>query len=163
LWVQEQLVLLLQRKVDEEAVLKQHRDQSSELDQKARELALQRQNEDRACQSLREALETEKMKRQEQFVRRQTLEEQLDGLELDVDEILASLPENADYAEWERNLGTVSQKILRLGAVNLMAIEEYEEGTEDNRWDTPCPAYRHSIRIIWRHQPASDQTCSKAS
>ena len=91
---------------------------------------MRRQNEDRACQTLREALEQEKMKRQEQFVRRQTLEEQLKELELEVEEIIASLPENADYPAWEQNLETVSRKILRLGAVNLMAIEEYEEQSE---------------------------------
>lgn len=128
--MQEELIDLLQRKVDEEAVLKQHRDQTSGLDQETRELALRRQNEDRACQTLREALEQEKMKRQEQFVRRQTLEEQLKELELEVEEIIASLPENADYPAWEENLETVSRKILRLGAVNLMAIEEYEEQSE---------------------------------
>ena len=128
--MQEKLVELLQIKVDEEAVLKQHRDRTNELDQETRELALQRQNEDRTCQTLREALEQEKMKRQEQFVRRQTLEEQLNELELDVEEIISSLPEDADYTLWEENLENVSRKILRLGAVNLMAIEEYEEQSE---------------------------------
>jgi chromosome segregation protein len=128
--MQEKLVELLQVKVDEEAILKQHRDQTNELDQETRELALQRQNEDRACQALREALEQEKMKRQEQYVRRQTLEEQLNALEQDVEEIIANLPDDADYAVWEEKLENVSRKILRLGAVNLMAIEEYEEQSE---------------------------------
>ena len=128
--MQQELVGLLQRKVEEEAVLKHHRDQASDLDQKTRELALQRQNQDRGCQGLREALEQEKMKRQEQFVRRQTLEEKLNELGLDVEEIIASLPENADFTVWEENLETVNRKILRLGAVNLMAIEEYEEQSE---------------------------------
>jgi chromosome segregation protein len=101
-----ELVGLLQKKVDEEAVLKQFRDQTSGLDQETRELALQRQNEDRACQTLREALEQEKMKRQEQFVRRQTLEEQLDELELDAEEIIGTLPEDADFIVWEEKLNT---------------------------------------------------------
>ena len=38
--------------------------------QETRELEIKRHNEERACQSLRESLEQEKMKRQEQFVRR---------------------------------------------------------------------------------------------
>lgn len=128
--MQEQLVGLLQKKVDEEAVLKQYRDQTSELDLSTRELALQRQNEDRACQALREALEQEKMKCQEQFVRRQTLEEQLDELELDAEEIIGTLPDDADFIVWEEKLGVITAKIARLGAVNLMAIEEFEEQSE---------------------------------
>ena len=128
--MQEELVVLLQRKVDEEEVLKQFREQTSGLDQDTRELALQRQNEDRACQALRESLEQEKMKRQEQFVRRQTLEEKLDELELDAEEIITILPDDADFTAWEEKLETVSRKILRMGAVNLMAIEEFEEQSE---------------------------------
>jgi chromosome segregation protein len=128
--MQEELVGLLQKKVDEETVLKQFRDQTSGLDQETRELALQRQNEDRACQALRESLEQEKMKRQEQFVRRQTLEEQLDELELDAEEIIGTLPEDADFVVWDEKLSTITAKIGRLGAVNLMAIEEFEEQSE---------------------------------
>ena len=128
--MQEELVGLLQKKVEEEAVLKECRDQTSGLDLITRELALRRQNEDRACQSLRESLEQEKMKRQEQFVRRQTLEEQLDELELDAKEIIGTLPEDADFIVWEEKLEIITGKISRLGAVNLMAIEEFEEQSE---------------------------------
>ncbi|GMR06446.1 MAG: chromosome segregation protein SMC [Gammaproteobacteria bacterium] len=128
--MQEQLVDLLQQKVEQETILKNFREQTNGLDQETREMALQRQNEERACTSLREALEQEKMKRQEQFVRRQTLEEQLDDLELEVEEILASLPAEADFMVWEEKLETITRKITRLGAVNLMAIEEFEERSE---------------------------------
>jgi chromosome segregation protein len=128
--MQEELVGLLQKKVDEETVLKQYRDQTSGLDLKTRELALQRQNEDRACQTLRESLEQEKMKRQEQFVRRQTLEEKLDELELDAEEIIGTLSDDADFLVWEEKLEAIIGKIGRLGAVNLMAIEEFEEQSE---------------------------------
>jgi len=128
--MQQELVGLLQKKVEEEAILKLYREQTSGLDQETRELALQRQNEERACQSLRESLEQEKMKRQEQFVRRQTLEEKLDELELSAEDILAQLPDDANFEAWDQRLATVTQKITRLGAVNLMAIEEFEEQSE---------------------------------
>ncbi len=128
--MQEQLVALLQQKVEQEEVLKNIREQANSLDQNTREIALRRQNEERACAVLREALEQEKMKRQEQFVRRQTLEEQLDELELDVEEILTALPEEADFTEWEEKLEIITRKITRLGAVNLMAIEEFDEQSE---------------------------------
>jgi chromosome segregation protein len=128
--MQGQLVDLLQQKVEQEAVLKKFREQTNGLDQETREMALQRQNEERACTSLREAVEQEKMKRQEQFVRRQTLEEQLQDLELVVEDILASLPAEADFMAWEERLENITRKITRLGAVNLMAIEEFEEQSE---------------------------------
>ncbi len=128
--MQAQLVDLLQQKVEQETILKNFREQANGLDQETREMALQRQNEEHTCTSLREALEQEKMKRQEQFVRRQTLEEQLDDLELEVEETLASLPAEADFTVWEEKLETITRKITRLGAVNLMAIEEFEERSE---------------------------------
>ena len=128
--MQQELAGLLQKKVEEETVLKQLREQTSSIDHKTRELEIQRHNEERACQSLRESLEQEKMKRQEQFVRRQTLEEKLDELELRAEIILSDLPDDADYAVWEEKLETITRKITRLGAVNLMAIEEYEEQSE---------------------------------
>jgi len=128
--MQGQLVDLLQQKVEQETILKKFREQANGLDQETREMALQRQNEERACMALREALDQEKMKRQEQFVRRQTLEEQLDGLELEVEDILASLPAEANFTAWEEKLENISRKITRLGAVNLMAIEEFEEQSE---------------------------------
>jgi chromosome segregation protein len=128
--MQQALAGLLQKKVEEETVLKQLREQTGSVGQKARELEIQRHNEERACQSLRESLEQEKMKRQEQFVRRQTLEEKLDELELRAEIILSDLPDDADYAVWEEKLETITRKITRLGAVNLMAIEEYEEQSE---------------------------------
>ncbi len=128
--MQQQLAGLLTQKVEQEEILKGFREQTSNLDQETREMALQRQNEERACSSLREALEQEKMKRQEQFVRRQTLEEQLQQLELEVDDILASLPAEANFTDWEEKLENITRKIARLGAVNLMAIEEFEEQSE---------------------------------
>ncbi len=128
--MQKQLADLLQQKVEQETILKKFREQTNVLDQETREMALQRQNEERACTTLRESLEQEKMKRQEQFVRRQTLEEQLDRLELEVKDVLASLPAEADFMVWEEKLETITRKIARLGAVNLMAIEEFEEHSE---------------------------------
>ncbi len=128
--MQQELAALLQKKVEDETVLKQFREQTSSVDQETRELEIKRHNEERACQSLRESLEQEKMKRQEQFVRRQTLEEKLDELELKAEVILSDLPDDADFGVWEEKLQTITRKITRLGAVNLMAIEEYEEQSE---------------------------------
>jgi chromosome segregation protein len=128
--MQQELAGLLEIKVEDENALKELRRQAEALDHDSRELALKRQNEERACQSIRESLEQEKMKRQEQFVRRQTLEEKLDELELNAEEILQVLPDDADFAAWEEKLETITRKITRLGAVNLMAIEEFEEQSE---------------------------------
>ena len=93
-------------------------------------MALQRQNQERVCTSLREALEQEKMKRQEQFVRRQTLEEQLAELEMSVNDVLAAMSEEANESVWSEQLEVITKRITRLGAVNLMAIDEYEEQAE---------------------------------
>jgi len=44
--------------------------------------------------------------------------------------VLESLPEEADEDTWEDRLETLSRKIDRIGPVNLVAIEEFEEQTE---------------------------------
>ena len=128
--MQAELDRLLARRLEEEGLLKQRREQVVELESRQRELERKRHSEESDCQALRESMEQEKMKRQEQFVRRQTLEEQLAELEMNVQEVLASMSEEADEAAWTEQLETITRRITRLGAVNLMAIEEYEEQSE---------------------------------
>lgn len=60
-------------------------------------------------------------------VRAQSYIEQLSELQQSVKDILSILPENADENTWQSELDKVSTSISRLGAVNLAAVDEYEE------------------------------------
>ncbi len=67
------------------------------------------------------------VERQTLVVRQTTLEEQLveEGSELEV--VVAELPEEANAADWQKALDSKTQRIQRLGAINLAAVDECQE------------------------------------
>lgn len=60
-------------------------------------------------------------------VRAQSHIEQLAELSQSVKDIVATLDEDADEKLWQANLDNVVQGLSRLGAVNLAAVDEYEQ------------------------------------
>ncbi len=58
------------------------------------------------------------------------MEEQLDDSGLGREEVIMALPEDATEEEWQKRVDEMVQKIQRLGAINLAAIEEYAEEQE---------------------------------
>ncbi|MDQ2694026.1 MAG: chromosome segregation protein SMC, partial [Pseudomonadota bacterium] len=79
---------------------------------------------ERQAQALRQDLEALRLKGGERAVRRQTLADQLAGLGADVQEVLAQLPAAAEEADLQAQLERLGERIQRLGAVNLAAIDE---------------------------------------
>jgi chromosome segregation protein len=77
--------------------------------------------------NLRDSLDSLRLEHQTHKVRRQTLEEQLDALQLTPVSVLAELPEYADEDSWVSQIEAVARKLERLGSVNLAALQEYEE------------------------------------
>jgi chromosome segregation protein len=73
----------------------------------------------------RDALETGRVESQGLKVKSETLLEQLKDVGFKLETILAELPEEASAEEWQAQLEQVAQRITRLGAINLVAIEEY--------------------------------------
>jgi len=67
-------------------------------------------------------------------VRRQTLKEQLDELEVEAEPLLAALPEDADADAWQQKVDDIARRIERLGPINLAAIDEYEEQSERKQY-----------------------------
>jgi chromosome segregation protein len=47
-----------------------------------------------------------------------------------IEDVLKDIPENAQIEEWHARLEQVTQRISRLGAINLVAIEEYTTCSE---------------------------------
>lgn len=77
--------------------------------------------------SFRTMLEETKLTYQGNLVRRQTVEEQLAEHEYQIEEILATLPEEATVSTWEEGLTDIERKIAKLGSINLAALEECTE------------------------------------
>ena len=63
-------------------------------------------------------------------VRRKTIEEQLKSDDEVLQSVLEAMPEEANEEEWEGQLQRLENRIQRLGAINLAAIEEYKVQAE---------------------------------
>jgi chromosome segregation protein len=101
-----------------------------EVDAELRSLDERRVGAEAAVQEARDLLENVKFSVQELRVRRETLLEQFTATKLDLAEVTAALVEDANVAAWEQRLAETSDRIERLGQVNLAAIDEFREQSE---------------------------------
>ena len=97
-----------------------------ELRQKERE----RHGHEQSVQGTREQMEQVRIERQDVVVRRDTVREQIVELGHRPEDLVDALPEEADEATWQEKLDKIVRRIERLGPVNLVAIEEFEEQSE---------------------------------
>lgn len=104
-------------------LVSQMRLQLDEADRQLRE-------KERMIQHLSEQQNTLKMEAQTLSVRAETQLENLQSLEVTLAAIEAEMTETATLAEKEQALLDYSDKIKRLGAINLAAIEEYQQEGE---------------------------------
>lgn len=79
---------------------------------------------------LQTQLEQLRMDGQEISVRQQTIKEQLAEMMVELDTLLTTLPEEAEISTSEARLQEITQKINRLGPINLAAIDEFQSGSE---------------------------------
>ena len=120
----------LSRKVALEAALTAARERVSQQEKLFREKEQARGERELALQELRTGLEQVRIRQQEIIVRVQTLEERLAAAGHTPGPLLEELDEAAEKRLWQERLGTVEQRIQRLGAINLAAIDEYEQISE---------------------------------
>jgi len=120
----------LRKRLEIETRLSQARQASGELETRLRALDQERAGHEKTIQELREALEQERIARQELAVRRETLEEQVRETCLELAQLVAELPPEANEELWQQSLAELVAKIERLGPINLIAIEEYEEQSQ---------------------------------
>lgn len=121
---------LLQQRVGAEEELTTARDNVAGVEQRLRELEEQRQTAEQQVTSLRETLEQMQLRDQELRTRRQSHQEQLVELGFDLDTLQAELDADATEEAWQQRLDAITQRINRLGAINLAAIDEYEQLAE---------------------------------
>jgi chromosome segregation protein len=100
------------------------------LDASLRELDEHRTRAETAVQDARDLLENVKFSVQELKVRRESLLEQFAATRLQLTDVVAALVPEADVVGWEQRLAETSEKIERLGQVNLAAIDEFREQSE---------------------------------
>jgi chromosome segregation protein len=128
--LREQLQALLENRLSVERDLSKARNDLSGFESQMQSADQARLSFDRKSRTVRDSLEQVRMGRQEVLVRRNTIAE---GLQKNDEQMLLAqqaLPEGLELKQIEQQLADVITKVERIGAVNLMAIDEYEECSE---------------------------------
>ncbi len=120
----------LEQRLAVEEELNGARRRLEEAESSMRELDEKRQSAEQAVQKRRGDLEQLRLKTQTLQVRQEGLIEQLQETQHDLQEVIAGLPEDAELSEWQQQLERIGNRIQRLGAINLAAIEEYDQQLE---------------------------------
>ncbi|MBW0146053.1 chromosome segregation protein SMC [Marinobacter arenosus] len=128
--LQMQLEGLLDRRLAEEEKLGAARDGLEEIDREVRDKEQGRSRIDHQIQDVRSKLEKLKMESQALEIRSGNHIEQLQELDVKLQEVLEHLPEGANEKDWADELEKIGNRIQRLGAINLAAIEEYQVQSE---------------------------------
>lgn len=125
-----QLQELLQTRLAIDDELRAARTALEDADTHMREADKQRSQAEQRAQGVREQLERQRLAWQTLSVQKDTLNQQLQALELDVHQLLEQLPVDAEINAWQQQLNAVAARIERLGAINLAAIDEYRQQSE---------------------------------
>lgn len=122
-----ELETVLEQRLDIELTLNQHKEQlqvvQMHLAEQDKQLVLAQQQ----LQGSQEKLNRINLDCEGYKIRRDAYLEQIQSAGLSLQVLLEALPEQADIAEWENQLNVLTARIQRLGAINLVAIEEYEQ------------------------------------
>lgn len=125
-----ELELLLSQRVTVEAEFTTMRQELSKYEHAIQTLEKNRHQAEQSMQVLRSQLEQYRLDQQTWNVRRQTMTDQIAELGFELTELVQNLPSEANETEWEIQLQKTTQRIERLGAINLAAIEEYSQQAE---------------------------------
>ena len=127
---QEELLQLREERRRVEDTLENQRKQVREAENGIRQLSEQRLGKERELADVRQQLDQIKLELQANEVRRQTVQEQFEELNLTPEDVMTTLPEEAEENTWHKRVVQVTEEIAQLGAVNLAAAEEYQEQAE---------------------------------
>jgi chromosome segregation protein len=129
-----QLEELLGNRIEAEEALGSARRAVEDQDAELRSLEQARTERERQAQAVRQTLEAQRLTLGEINVRRQTLVEQLQELNVELTTVLATLPSDAAEPLWQDKLEKLTARIQRLGPINLAAIEEFAQLSERKRY-----------------------------
>jgi len=132
--LQEQRDVELKREIEVKRELDEQRRKMEAAETGLRASEVTRTERENAVNAARERVDELRMQARETQVRREGLSEQFEELGLELADVIAALDEAADVAQWDERLTTVRRRIDRLGAINLAAIEEFEEHSERQKY-----------------------------
>ena len=101
-----------------------------DCDAEFRRLEQERQRAEHGLAALRENLSEKRLAAQALHLRAQQLADAIVASGLELETLLAELPEDVEAEQWRSQLVDLGQKIVRLEPVNLAAIQEHAEQSE---------------------------------
>ena len=125
---------LLERRMSVDEEMRLARLHMDDADRELRDAEKRRTQAEQQSLLLRGQLEQSRLESQGLNLRRSTLQEQLLADGFDLQGVLATLDPEASEAPTEQQLEQIEGRIQRLGAINLAAIEEYEQQSERKRY-----------------------------
>ena len=125
---------LLERRMSVDEEMRLARLHMDEADRELRDVEKRRTQAEQQSLLLRGQLEQSRLESQGLDLRRSTLQEQLQADGYDLQGVLATLEPDASEQATEQELEQVDARVQRLGAINLAAIEEYEQQSERKRY-----------------------------
>lgn len=126
----EQLAQLLNQQQSQQQALKALRTQQSALTETLNSIGLKQKQELGKLEGLTQSLSTLKLRREGLKGQADSQLATLSEQQIVLAQIVDSLPADGHPDKWQRDLDQIRQKIIRLGAINLAAIEEFEQQSE---------------------------------
>ena len=128
--IKRQLQAMLTRKADAEQELAQSQQAVGAIDNRIDESVSCQNQLQKSVGELRDARQQHELERQETSVRLQTQLEEFDRHGYERKALAEQLPDDADADKWVARSEQLTQQIDRIGPVNLVAIEEFDEESE---------------------------------
>jgi len=128
--MEEELASALKLRQEVEERLNAARKSVQDIEHTMRETTDDSGHADRKVQRIRGELEQLRMDFQGINVRLQTLQEQIEETGFALQELYEGLPDDATEDTWQESVTKLENRIQRLGAINLAAIDEFKERSE---------------------------------
>ena len=132
--LQQQLADKLAARVEVEGRLNSVRGELAAIEESIQSQQANREQVEAQVDQIRGALEQARVDRQGISVQESNVLEQLKGTGHELSVVQEALPEEANEQEWAEELERMGRRIQRLGAINLAAIEEYDQESERKQY-----------------------------
>jgi len=128
--LQEKLQAQLALKVTVDDELRSRHEALEQANDGLREQELLRSDQEKAVAEVRERADSLRMAVREQEIRREGIAEKFAQTGMGLEDVQQSLPDDYTRDGWEARLEKIQRRLERIGTVNLLAIEEFEEQSE---------------------------------
>ncbi len=128
------LAIALNHRLQVEEELNAARASMDAINQELRTLEESRHRAEGETAKIRDVLETLRVESEGLRIRAESMVTQLTEIQIRLEDILGELPEEATPDAYHQQLEQVTRRIARLGAINLVAIEEYATCNERKQY-----------------------------